>query len=90
MLEIESVPQVLLLGQYSTGFENDVDLNFKLFFFIQPNFIMKGKTTFIKNMLGRAYPGMHVGPEPTTDHFVSVVHGERCCVVVVWHLFYIF
>ncbi|GBF98304.1 hypothetical protein Rsub_10967 [Raphidocelis subcapitata] len=34
-----------------------------------------GKTTFIKSMLGRDYPGAHIGPEPTTDRFVVVHHG---------------
>jgi EH domain-containing protein 3/EH domain-containing protein 1 len=35
-----------------------------------------GKTTFIKHLLGRAYPGAHIGPEPTTDKFVAVTFGE--------------
>lgn len=26
-----------------------------------------GKSTFIKYLLGRDYPGIHIGPEPTTD-----------------------
>lgn len=34
-----------------------------------------GKTTFIKFLLGRDYPGAHIGPEPTTDRFVVVHHG---------------
>jgi EH domain-containing protein 1 len=34
-----------------------------------------GKTTFIKYLLGRDYPGCHIGPEPTTDRFVVVMHG---------------
>lgn len=34
-----------------------------------------GKTTFIKHLLGTAYPGCHIGPEPTTDRFVVVNHG---------------
>jgi len=38
-----------------------------------------GKTTFIKHMLKRDYPGTHIGPEPTTDRFVVVFggHDER-------------
>ncbi|KER28069.1 hypothetical protein T265_04985 [Opisthorchis viverrini] len=36
-----------------------------------------GKTTFIKYLLGEAFPGMHIGPEPTTDRFCVVMHGER-------------
>ncbi|KAM7492736.1 hypothetical protein LguiA_035657 [Lonicera macranthoides] len=34
-----------------------------------------GKTTFIKHLLGSSYPGAHIGPEPTTDRFVVVMHG---------------
>ncbi len=35
-----------------------------------------GKTTFIKYLLGgRDYPGINIGPEPTTDRFVVVEHG---------------
>jgi GTPase SAR1 family protein len=35
-----------------------------------------GKTSFIKQLIGAEYPGMNIGPEPTTDKFVAVVHGE--------------
>ena len=35
-----------------------------------------GKTTFIKHLLGREYPGIHIGPEPTTDRFVVVYDGH--------------
>jgi EH domain-containing protein 1 len=34
-----------------------------------------GKSTFVKYLLGRDYPGIHIGPEPTTDRFVVVMHG---------------
>ena len=52
--DFDGKPQVLLLGQYSTG-----------------------KTTFIKHLIGREYPGCHIGPEPTTDRFVVVCHGAE-------------
>ena len=51
--DLDSVPMVLLMGQYSTG-----------------------KTSFIKHILGRGFPGIHIGPEPTTDKFVAVMHGQ--------------
>ena len=51
-------PQVMLLGQYSTG-----------------------KTSFIEYLLGTKFPGMRVGPEPTTDRFVAVIHGEEDRVI---------
>jgi len=36
-----------------------------------------GKTTFIKYLLGSDYPGIHIGPEPTTDRFVVVMNGPE-------------
>jgi len=34
-----------------------------------------GKTTFIKFLLERDFPGMRIGPEPTTDKFAAILHG---------------
>mmetsp|Transcript_7681 Transcript_7681/g.12840 ORF Transcript_7681/g.12840 Transcript_7681/m.12840 type:complete len:579 (+) Transcript_7681:118-1854(+) len=51
--EFDAKPQVLMIGQYSTG-----------------------KTSFIRYILGRDFPGQRIGPEPTTDRFVTVMHGE--------------
>ena len=31
-----------------------------------------GKTSFIRALLGKDFPGMRIGPEPTTDRFVAV------------------
>ncbi|KAI8996791.1 P-loop containing nucleoside triphosphate hydrolase protein [Pilobolus umbonatus] len=36
-----------------------------------------GKTTFIRYLLDKAYPGEHIGVEPTTDRFVSVMYGSE-------------
>jgi len=36
-----------------------------------------GKTSFIKYILGRDFPGQRVGPEPTTDRFMAVMYGEN-------------
>ena len=35
-----------------------------------------GKTSFIRYILGREFPGQRVGPEPTTDRFMAVMYGE--------------
>eukprot|EP00184_Porphyridium_aerugineum_P006126 CAMPEP_0184699514 /NCGR_PEP_ID=MMETSP0313-20130426/5769_1 /TAXON_ID=2792 /ORGANISM="Porphyridium aerugineum, Strain SAG 1380-2" /LENGTH=663 /DNA_ID=CAMNT_0027158625 /DNA_START=42 /DNA_END=2030 /DNA_ORIENTATION=- len=35
-----------------------------------------GKTSFIKYLLERDFPGQHIGPEPTTDRFLAVTHGR--------------
>ncbi|ETO26663.1 EH-domain containing 4, partial [Reticulomyxa filosa] len=35
-----------------------------------------GKTTFIRYLLGRDFPGARIGPEPTTDKFCAVMYGH--------------
>ncbi|XP_003744278.1 EH domain-containing protein 3 [Galendromus occidentalis] len=36
-----------------------------------------GKTTFIRYLLERDFPGIRIGPEPTTDRFIAVMHGDQ-------------
>ena len=36
-----------------------------------------GKTTFIRYLLEKDYPGIRIGPEPTTDSFTAVMYGEQ-------------
>ncbi|KAF3423947.1 hypothetical protein E2986_11795 [Frieseomelitta varia] len=36
-----------------------------------------GKTTFIKYLLERDFPGIRIGPEPTTDRFIAVMYHEN-------------
>ncbi|XP_030069989.1 EH domain-containing protein 4 [Microcaecilia unicolor] len=36
-----------------------------------------GKTTFIRYLLEQDFPGMRIGPEPTTDSFIAVMYGEK-------------
>jgi len=35
-----------------------------------------GKTTFIRYLLESDFPGIRIGPEPTTDRFIAVMHGD--------------
>ena len=36
-----------------------------------------GKTTFIKYLLESDFPGIRIGPEPTTDKFIAVMYGKQ-------------
>lgn len=36
-----------------------------------------GKTSFIKYLLGRDFPGQRIGPEPTTDRFTVLINGPE-------------
>ena len=40
-----------------------------------------GKTTFIRYLLEQDFPGIRIGPEPTTDRFIVVMHGEKEAVI---------
>lgn len=40
-----------------------------------------GKTTFIRYLLERDFPGIRIGPEPTTDGFIAVMYEESDGVV---------
>ncbi|WKY11065.1 hypothetical protein Q1695_002976 [Nippostrongylus brasiliensis] len=40
-----------------------------------------GKTTFIRYLLEEDFPGIRIGPEPTTDRFIAVMHGDEEGVV---------
>ncbi|XP_065144376.2 EH domain-containing protein 4 [Paramisgurnus dabryanus] len=40
-----------------------------------------GKTTFIRYLLEQDFPGMRIGPEPTTDGFIAVMYNENEGVV---------
>lgn len=40
-----------------------------------------GKTTFIKYLLEKDFPGIRIGPEPTTDRFIAVMYGEQESVI---------
>ncbi|KAM9187400.1 LOW QUALITY PROTEIN: EH domain-containing protein 3 [Dugong dugon] len=35
-----------------------------------------GKTTFIRYLMEQDFPGMRIGPEPTTDSFIAVMQGD--------------
>lgn len=40
-----------------------------------------GKTTFIRYLLEQDFPGIRIGPEPTTDRFIAIMSGESEGVV---------
>jgi len=81
------------LSQFYFKYVKSLEENFKFDKFCTPllneaDFIAKpmvlligqysvGKTTFVKFLLERDFPGMRIGPEPTTDKFVAIVHGIR-------------
>ncbi|XP_045470249.1 EH domain-containing protein 1-like isoform X3 [Harmonia axyridis] len=55
---------------------NDADFDAKPLILLVGQY-STGKTTFIKYLLERDFPGMRIGPEPTTDRFIAVMYGEK-------------
>lgn len=55
---------------------NDADFDAKPLILLVGQY-STGKTTFIKYLLERDFPGMRVGPEPTTDRFIAVMYNEK-------------
>ena len=54
---------------------NDVDFEAKPMVLLIGQYSV-GKTSFIRYLLECDYQGMRVGPEPTTDKFISVMYGD--------------
>ena len=40
-----------------------------------------GKSTFVKYLIDQDYPGIRIGPEPTTDKFVAVMYGKESNII---------
>ncbi|CAG2063189.1 unnamed protein product, partial [Timema podura] len=55
---------------------NDPDFDAKPLILLMGQY-STGKTTLIKYLLESDFPGGRIGPEPTTDRFISVMYGER-------------
>lgn len=55
---------------------NDADFDAKPLILLVGQY-STGKTTFIKYLLERDFPGMRIGPEPTTDRFIAVMYNDK-------------
>ena len=65
LLQIRPLEEAYKFGHFFSSLLNESD------FEARPSVLLlgqysTGKTTFIKHLLGRDYPGIHIGPEPTT------------------------
>lgn len=54
---------------------NDTDFDAKPMILLVGQY-STGKTTFIKYILEKEFPGIRIGPEPTTDSFVVVMYNQ--------------
>jgi len=61
---------------YESPFLTDVEFDAKPQVMLVGQYSV-GKTSFIKYMIGRDFPGARIGPEPTTDRFTCLINGPE-------------
>jgi len=71
---IRPVEEAYKFGEFYSPLMNDGDFDAKPMVLLIGQYSV-GKTSFIRYLLGRDFPGQHIGPEPTTDRFIAVMHG---------------
>jgi translation initiation factor RLI1 len=75
-LQVRPLEETFKFGHFFSPIMNEGDFEAKPSVLLLGQY-STGKSTFIKYLLGRDYPGIHIGPEPTTDRFVVVMHGPE-------------
>uniref|UniRef100_A0A7S2N1J3 Calmodulin n=1 Tax=Helicotheca tamesis TaxID=374047 RepID=A0A7S2N1J3_9STRA len=61
---------------YESPFLTDIEFDSKPQLLLVGQYSV-GKTSFIRYLLGRDFPGQRVGPEPTTDRFTVLINGPE-------------
>ena len=74
--KIKPVEAMYKFGQFYSPLLTDGDFDAKPMVLLLGQYSV-GKTSFIRYLLGRDFPGQHIGPEPTTDRFIAVMHGKE-------------
>uniref|UniRef100_A0A7S4B9K4 Calmodulin n=1 Tax=Chrysotila carterae TaxID=13221 RepID=A0A7S4B9K4_CHRCT len=74
--KIRPVEENYRFGEFYSPLLTDSDFDAKPMVLLLGQYSV-GKTSFIKYLLGRDFPGAHIGPEPTTDRFIAVMHGNE-------------
>ena len=74
--DFDAKPMILLVGQVFNFIYTLMTVFFINFFFYFCSQYSTGKTTFIRYLLEKDFPGIRIGPEPTTDRFIAVMHGD--------------
>eukprot|EP01084_Bolivina_argentea_P145767 255423_1 len=73
---IRGVEEAFSFPEFHTPLLDEVDFLAKPMVLLVGQYSV-GKTSFIRYLVGRDFPGIRVGPEPTTDSFFAVMHGSE-------------
>lgn len=61
---------------FYSSFLTDADITAKPMVLLLGQYSV-GKTTFIRYLMGRDFPGIRIGPEPTTERFHAIMTGPE-------------
>ena len=64
-----------MFGEFHSPYMNAGDFDAKPIVLLIGQY-STGKTTFIRYLLERDFPGIRIGPEPTTDRFMAIMNGS--------------
>ena len=74
--KIRPIEETFRFGEFYSPLLTDGDFDAKPMVLLMGQYSV-GKTSFIRYLLGRDFPGQHIGPEPTTDRFIAVMYGAE-------------
>lgn len=73
--KIRPLEEMYQFDLFFSPYLEDVDFDAKPMVLLLGQYSV-GKTTFIKHLIGRDFPGIRIGPEPTTERFIVVSKGN--------------
>ena len=77
---IRPLEEAYLFGEFYSPVMKDSDFDAKPMVLLLGQYSV-GKTSFIRYLIGRDFPGARIGPEPTTDRFNAVMGGPEDRIV---------
>lgn len=78
--KLRPLEEAYKFGEFHSPLLGDADFDAKPMILLLGQY-STGKTTFIRYLLEQDFPGIRIGPEPTTDRFVAVMHSDRDQVI---------
>jgi len=76
MKHVRHLEESFMFPKFHSPLLNPVDFEAKPMVLLVGQYSV-GKTSFIRYLLKRDFPGIRIGPEPTTDCFQAIMHGNQ-------------
>ena len=74
--KLRPLEETYKFGEFHSPYMSDGDFEAKPMVLLIGQY-STGKTTFIRYLLEKDFPGIRIGPEPTTDRFMAIMHGPH-------------